>query len=172
MSNVAFAGVVGSEVRLAETNSKNPVCSFRMAVNERVFNAERGEWTDGPTSWYTVVAYNQLALNIAESLKTGLRVNVIGRQQVRDWEAQGRKGTNIEITAASVGVDMQFGRVEFVRVQRINNSIASVQAKAVSQPELPIEEEPEFDIPSEPIERKASKPAAKSAAREASTEGD
>lgn len=138
MTNVAFAGVVGTDVRLAQTNGNIPVCSFRMAVNERIYNQQAGQWMDGPTSWYTVTAYNQLALNIAASLSKGQRVNVIGRQQVRDWETADRNGTSVEITATSVGVDLLYGTAEFTRVVRTASQPTIVAQKRVTQQQLDI----------------------------------
>lgn len=110
MSNsLAIEAFVGSEPEVRKTNSNTTVCSFRAAVNHRRLDSSTGEWVNNGTSWYTVTTYGSLADNVAAQVHKGAAVLVIGDLKVRDWEANGRRGTSAEITASAVGPNLLFG---------------------------------------------------------------
>lgn len=109
MSNVlAIEGFVGSDPEVRRTNTGAAICSFRAAVNHRRLDSATGEWVNNGTSWYTVTSYGALAENVATQITKGSAVLVIGDLKVRDWEANGRRGTSAEITASAVGPNLLF----------------------------------------------------------------
>lgn len=118
MSSIAVTGVVGSDIRTGITSNNTPVSSFRLAVTARRFDQTSGKWVDGSTSWFTVAAYGQLAINVQRSLLKGQRVNVIGDLKVVDWNNGDRSGTAAEINANAVGHDLMFGTAEFHRTMQ------------------------------------------------------
>jgi single-strand DNA-binding protein len=109
MSNtLAIEAFVGSDPEVRRTNTGAAICSFRAAVNHRRLDNSTGEWVNNGTSWYTVTSYGILAENVATQVQKGSAVLVIGDLKVRDWEANGRRGTSAEITANAVGPNLLF----------------------------------------------------------------
>jgi single-strand DNA-binding protein len=107
---ITLRGWVGTEPTMGLTKYNSPYSRFRMSVNDRRFDRERQVWVDGHTSWYNIQCYGLMAENIAESVRKGQRVIVMGRLQVRSFEkADGTTGTEADIVASSVGHDLALG---------------------------------------------------------------
>lgn len=98
--------------------------SFRVSVAERRFDPRSGEWGDGPTEWFTVKAFRDLALNVAESVRKGDPVVVTGRLRTEVWQAEKGPQPGFVIEADSVGHDLAWGASSFRRrVHRADGSI-------------------------------------------------
>ena len=115
---ITVQGNVGSDVRQVVTAKGAVLTSFRLASTPRSPDRETGEWVDGTTTWYSVVAWRNLADNIASSLTKGDPVLVHGRLRTVAWERDGRSGETLEIEALSVGPDLNRGRATYRRVLR------------------------------------------------------
>jgi single-strand DNA-binding protein len=115
---VTVVGNLASEVRLHELRSGTPMASFRLASCARVFDRVRNEWSDGPTSYFSVFCWSGLADNVASSLSKGQPVVVTGRLTSREWVQEGRNGTSLEIKAFAVGHDLSRGTGTFRRRSR------------------------------------------------------
>lgn len=116
MSNsIAVAGLVATTPRHIVTQDGLPITSFRLAVEIDRFDDEKKRWVPSQTNWYTVIAYRQLAINIATSVSKANRVVVIGDLRIRDWDNGERAGTSVEIEATTVGHDLLWGTATFVR---------------------------------------------------------
>ena len=113
--NITLTGFVASEPRSVTTAEGLAITSFRLASNQRRFDKSQEKWIDGDTNWYTVSTFRQLAANAAVSLNKGERVVVTGRLRVRDWEAGGKKGINVEVEADALGHDLSWGTAAFSR---------------------------------------------------------
>lgn len=107
-NTLAIEGFVGSDPRVSKTNQGTTVCSFRTAVNHRRLDSTTGQWVNNGTSWYTVTTYGTLADNVAAQVHKGSAVVVVGDLKIREWEANGRQGTSVEITASAVGPNLLF----------------------------------------------------------------
>src|SRR5438874_694643 len=115
---ITLAGRVGKDPEPHKTKSGEDWLSFRVASTPRV-RSERGEWSDGETSWYSVNAYGALARNAADSLRQGERVVVTGDLTVRSWTTtDGRSGTTAQIRAVAIGHDLTFGTTSLSRAAR------------------------------------------------------
>jgi single-strand DNA-binding protein len=79
---------------------------------------ETGEWTDGETSFVTVLCWRTLADNVAKCLHKGEPVLVKGRLHVRPYEKDGVSRLAVEIEATSVGHDLARGVASFQRPRR------------------------------------------------------
>lgn len=120
MSNtLAIEAFVGSDPEVRRTNTGAAICSFRAAVNHRRLDNSTGEWVNNGTSWYTVTSYGTLAENVASQVTKGAAVLVIGDLKVRDWEANGRRGTSAEITANAVGPNLLFAGAKAPAVSNV-----------------------------------------------------
>jgi single-stranded DNA-binding protein len=86
-------GNLTDDPELRFTQNGTPVANFRLAVNQRVKEAD-GSWRDGEASFFKVNVWRDQAENVAESLGKGNRAVVLGRLRTRSWEtAEGDKGS-------------------------------------------------------------------------------
>ncbi|ATW52579.1 single-stranded DNA-binding protein [Streptomyces xantholiticus] len=116
-TTVTVVGNVATNVEYRET-ATGGMARFRFAVPSRRWDRRSGNWTDGPTSFYTVFAWRSLAQNLAGSVSVGEPLLVHGRLKVREEEADGRRRTFVDIDALAVGHDLTRGTSAFRRVVR------------------------------------------------------
>lgn len=80
---------------LAKTQSGKEICNFSIAVPKNKDSAD----------FFDVVAWGQLAVNLAPHLRKGKRVTIIGELHNRDWvDKDGHKRRNNEITAQKIDI--------------------------------------------------------------------
>ncbi len=112
---ITLTGIVASLPKAVTTSEGLAITSFRLASNQRRFDRSQDKWVDGDTNWYTVTTFRQLAANCAVSLNKGDRVLVSGRLKLRDWQAGGKSGTNVDVEADALGHDLSWGTAAFSR---------------------------------------------------------
>jgi single-strand DNA-binding protein len=112
---VTVVGNVATEPESQVTATGVNVTRFRLATATRRYDAERGAWTDGATSFYTIRAWRALAANVKESVGLGEPVLVQGKLRVREEERDGRRYAAAEIEALAVGHDLTRGVTRFSR---------------------------------------------------------
>src|SRR4051812_7636042 len=112
---VTVVGNVATEPEMYTTATGVGVTSFRLATTARQWDAERGAWTDGATSFYTVRAWRTLAGHVKESVGLGEPLVVQGRLKIREDEREGRRHTAPEIEGVAVGHDRARGVARFSR---------------------------------------------------------
>lgn len=139
MANGNFVMIVGNAARQPElrfTASGQAVTTFGVAVNRRWQNKQTQEWEEA-VSFFDVVAWQQLAENVAESVDKGSRVTVSGRLEQRSWETQeGDKRSKVEIVADDIALSLRFGTAVYRKVDRSNsNGGSSFTPAPVSAPE-------------------------------------
>lgn len=117
-AQVFLAGYVAREPRFRITTRGIPSVSLRVACTPRWVDRETGEWTDGETSFVTVLCWRTLADNVAKCLHKGEPVLVKGRLHVRPYEKDGASRLAVEIEASSVGHDLARGVASFQRPRR------------------------------------------------------
>ncbi|MFJ4406327.1 single-stranded DNA-binding protein [Streptomyces sp. NPDC088910] len=113
---VTVVGNVATEPETRQTATGVAVTRFRLATTSRRWDAERGAWTDGATSFYTVCAWRTLAWHVKESVGVGEPLLVQGRLRIREEEREGRRYLTAEIEAVAVGHDLARGVSRFSRV--------------------------------------------------------
>jgi single-strand DNA-binding protein len=109
---------VAREPRFRITTRGISSVSLRVACTPRWVDRESGEWTDGETSFVTVLCWRTLADNVAKCLHKGEPVLVKGRLHVRPYEKDGVSRLAVEIEATSVGHDLARGVASFQRPRR------------------------------------------------------
>ena len=112
---ITLTGLVATSPRHITTSEGVSITSFRLASNQRRFDRTANAWVDGDTNWYTITAFADLAKNVAQSIEKGQHIVVNGDVRIRDWEAGEKSGTTIEITAGSIGHDLNYGTAAFAR---------------------------------------------------------
>jgi single-strand DNA-binding protein len=107
---VTLQGWVGTDPTKGFTKANSPYTRFRLSVSESYFDRERGEWADSHTSWYTVACFGRIAQNVAESVRKGQRVVVVGKIRVRTWQRpDGTFAKEVDLVANTVGHDLSRG---------------------------------------------------------------
>ena len=102
LNKVTISGNLGDMPELRHTNSGTPVCSLSVCVNQRVKSG--GEWKDKP-NWVKVTFWGKRAEAIANNLKKGQHVAIIGRLDQNKWQdAQGNKYSRLEV----IGEDIEW----------------------------------------------------------------
>ncbi|WP_169165992.1 single-stranded DNA-binding protein [Cellulomonas taurus] len=118
---VTVTGWVGAPPKLYPGQGEHPVPFTQLRVGHTVRELDRhtGELSDGATSWFTVKSFRDLAVNVADCLRTGDPVVVHGRLRVEEWaDAEGRISRSAVVLADSIGPDLRWGTTKFSRVAR------------------------------------------------------
>ncbi len=122
---ITLAGNLCADPELSFTPQGNQVANLRLAVTPRVRSGE-GTWEDGPTSFYRVTCWGQLAAHATDTLAKGARVVVTGRLRIRQYETDdGRKGQAAEVTADDLGPSLLFATATLTRPTSNGNSTGS-----------------------------------------------
>lgn len=138
---ITVTGLVATEPRHIETETKLTITSFRLASNQRRFDRSANAWVDGDTNWYTITAFRQLGMHAATSLRKGDRIIVTGRVRQRAWESEKGKGITFEIDADALGHDLTFGRSTFTRTLKTGDSASKASDQSVSDDAFPSADE-------------------------------
>jgi single-strand DNA-binding protein len=113
-NHIVVIGNLADDPELRFTNNGSSVASFRVVVTPRV--QEGGTWRDGDTSFFRVSAWRDQASHLAESLRKGGRVLVVGRLRQRSWETpDGERRSVAEIEAEDVGASLKWASVSVER---------------------------------------------------------
>lgn len=115
---VSFIGNLAADPELRFTPNGKQVANFRIGVTPRT-RQDDGTYKDGDTSWLGVIAFGSLAENVAESLRQGDRVVVIGRLQVRQWEDRdGNARTATEVLADEIAPSLAWAIAKVSKTPR------------------------------------------------------
>jgi single-strand DNA-binding protein len=102
INRVVLVGNLTRDPELRHTPGGTPVCSLRVAVNDRKRD-ESGNWVDAP-NYFSVSVFGNQAESCAQYLSKGRPVGIDGKLRWREWEAKdgGGKREAVEIVADSV----------------------------------------------------------------------
>ncbi len=121
MTTASTTTIIGNLTRDPEiryTREGQASANLGVAVNRRWPNRDSGEWEES-TSFFDVVAWRDLAENVALSLTKGMRVVVTGRLEQRSWETEdGDRRFKVEIVADEIGASLRFATVDVHRIER------------------------------------------------------
>ncbi len=105
-NSITVVGNVTRDPELRYTQSGKATVTLGIAVNRNY--QVNGEWQE-QTTYMNVVAWDQLAENIAASLNKGTRVLVTGRLDIREYtDREGAKRTAVEIAAEEIGPTLRW----------------------------------------------------------------
>ncbi|HEX8997263.1 MAG TPA: single-stranded DNA-binding protein [Ktedonobacterales bacterium] len=99
MNKIMLIGNLGKDPELNYTPSGTAITKFTMAVNRRMRDRDSGERRD-ETTWFNIVAWNQLAETCNQYLHKGSKVYIEGRMTSRKFtDKDGNERTAWEVTA-------------------------------------------------------------------------
>lgn len=102
----AEMGVFAVELRFS--NQGKPWVKVRAVAKDRKRD-QSGQWVDGDPLWIDVVAFGDLANNIAESVDKGDSIVVTGRLEQQEWTTDsGEKRSAMRILADTCGVNLRW----------------------------------------------------------------
>jgi single-strand DNA-binding protein len=97
LNKIMLIGNLGRDPEMSYTPSGKAVTKFSLAVNRRAKNRDTGERQE-ETTWFNVVAWEQLAETITQYLHKGSKVYIEGRMTSRKYTNK----DGVEVTAWEV----------------------------------------------------------------------
>ena len=113
-AQVHITGYAGTEV---ESRGNGTVAAFRLACTPRI--KTKNGWSDGNTTWLEVACFRTLAQHVAQSVRKGDPVLVVGKLRTNVWEKDGQTHERLVLEADMVGHDLNRGTSIFQRPQRL-----------------------------------------------------
>jgi single-strand DNA-binding protein len=113
-AQVHITGYAGTEV---ETRGNGTVSVFRLACTPRI--RTKSGWGDGNTTWIEVACFRTLAQHVAQSVRKGDPVLVVGKLRTNQWEKDGQTHERLVLEADLVGHDLNRGTSAFRRPPRL-----------------------------------------------------
>jgi len=131
---VLLSGRLVQDPELRYTPSGRPVARMRLASDRR-FKDQSGEWQT-ETLFVDVIAWRDLAERCADKLRKGSPVIVEGYLRSRSWETEsGQRRSVIEVVGRRIQFLEKFGE------------LVEEQLEEPIPEDIPVEEEPEDDLP-------------------------
>lgn len=120
---ITIVGNIVADPELRFTPSGAAVANFRIASTPRTFNRDTNQWEDGEALFLTCNVWRQVAENVAESLKKGMRVIVNGRLRQRSYQTrEGENRTVFEVEVDEVGPSLRYATAQVNRNPREGGS--------------------------------------------------
>jgi single-strand DNA-binding protein len=123
-NTVTLIGNVTKDPELRFTNTGQTTATFTLAVNRRWQNRQSQEWEEA-TSFFDVVCWREMAENVRETVKKGMRVVVTGRLEQREWESRDReKRSRVEVVADEIRPSLRWATAQVTKNERrgpVNN---------------------------------------------------
>ena len=115
---ITIIGNLTADPELRWTQGGAAVADFTVASTPRTFDRNANEWRDGETLFMRCSVWRDMAENVAESLRKGMRVIVQGRLTQRSYDTQqGEHRTVVEMQVDEVGPSLRRARAQVTRVQ-------------------------------------------------------
>ena len=100
INHTTISGNLTRDPELRTPTGAQPVCSIRIAHNERYKNTA-GDWADR-AQYFDVTIWGGLGEWVASNVASGDKVVVAGRLRWREWGEDGAKRQAVDITADSI----------------------------------------------------------------------
>jgi single-strand DNA-binding protein len=109
--NISVKGNLGSDPDLKFSKNNTAYCNFSLAYTPR--KQVNGEWQDGETMWFKVVAFGTKAEAVADTFRKGDTVLVVGEMAQSTYtDKDGKEKTSMEITAREIGLVPKLGKAK------------------------------------------------------------
>lgn len=113
---ITVVGNLTADPEIRFTQSGAAVANFTVASTPRIFDRQSNEWKDGPTLFMRCSVWREMAENVAETLRKGMRVIVQGRLTQRSWETdQGERRTAMELQVDEIGPSLRRAKAQVQR---------------------------------------------------------
>lgn len=102
---ITITGNLAFDPELRYTGQGKPVTNITVMSSRRVQQGDK--WVDADTTAWRVTAWDTMAENVAEALRKGDPVVVVGFPAEKSWEKDGQTFRRIEVTARNIGYDLR-----------------------------------------------------------------
>lgn len=127
---ITIVGNLTADPDLSYTASGLAVTNFTVASTPRTFDRNSGETRDGETLFMRCSVWREVAENVSESLRKGMRVIVQGRLVQRSYTTQqGENRTTVELQVDEIGPSLRFAHAQVTRTQNPNYSQGGYQGQ-------------------------------------------
>jgi single-strand DNA-binding protein len=124
-----IVGNTTADAELRFTQGGLAVAGFTVAVNERKFNRETNEWTDGDTTFVRCSVWREAAEQVAASIPKGTRVIVTGKLKMQEYETkEGTKGQSLEMQVDEIGPSLRYATAIVTKAARREGGTPGQQA--------------------------------------------
>lgn len=107
MSTITITGRATADPELTFGQDGTPRATLTVAENHRRFDKERNEWVDARTDFHRVTVWRALAEAVAEQVRKGMSVVIVGELESRTIERDGQKQTYWGVTARTVALEVR-----------------------------------------------------------------
>lgn len=115
-TQISLVGNLVADPELRYTPNGAAVANFRVASTPRRYDQQSGQYVDGEGLFLTCNVWRQAAENVANSLKKGDRVLVVGRLRQRSYESRnGEQRTVFEVEVDDVGPALRYATAQVQR---------------------------------------------------------
>ena len=117
MNEITIHGNLTADPVLREGQSGKPFLTCTVAVNRSYYAADRGTRVDLPAVFHSVIAFNQLADNAAQTLAKGMTVTVTGHLADNSYTdpATGQTIRRTRLEAGDIAVSLRFATAQVTR---------------------------------------------------------
>lgn len=130
-NNTIVIGNLGSDPELRYTPNRKAVVTLRVADTPRNFDRASGQWVNGETDWITVQAWEELAQNVAASLKKGDKVVVIGSYRAEKYtDNNNQERTTRKLVATEIAPSLTGARASIEKQARAAGDNAGAGSSA------------------------------------------
>jgi len=119
INTTILVGNVTDSPELRFLPSGKAVANFTVADTPRFQDPSSGDWKDGEALFQRVIAWGDLAENVAETLRKGTRVVVAGRLMQKSFtNNEGAKHAYTEIRAEEVAASLKYATAQIAKANR------------------------------------------------------
>jgi single-strand DNA-binding protein len=104
MNQITIVGTLGKDPELRFSANGLAIANFSVATNY-------GKDEKKTTTWHYVTVFGEMGEHVAESLRKGSRVIVVGRLDKSQYEKDGVTKESVSVIADHVGLELRFGAV-------------------------------------------------------------
>jgi len=106
---ITLVGRLGADPDVKFTTAGKSLATLRVCTSARKFDKDSGKWSDVDETWWSVVAFAPLSDNVAETLRKGSSVIVVGKARESSWtDKDGNPRKSIEVVADAIGPDLRW----------------------------------------------------------------
>jgi single-strand DNA-binding protein len=134
---ISLVGNLVADPELHLTSTGATFAKFRIASTPRHFDRQTGDWRDGDSIFLTCNVWRQMAENVGESLRRGMRVVVVGRLKQRSYQNEkGETATTYEVEVDEVGPSIRYTTARVIKNARVSARAGSDSEPAASGDDL------------------------------------
>lgn len=120
-TTLTIVGNLTADPEIRTIGSGATVANFTVASTPRAWNRQTNQYEDGQALFMRCSAWRDMADHIAQSLKKGTRVIVMGRLQQRSYQAQdGSNRTIVELQVDEIGPSLRYAVAAVARQSKSN----------------------------------------------------